>query len=191
MEGAHHSAMKSLLVFALAWGAFAGVTRAAAPLYDVVLKDIDGKTVKLDAYQGKVLLIVNVASECGYTSQYEGLQSLFTKYQKRGFAVLGIPCNQFGGQEPGTAAEIKTFCSSKFHVTFPLFDKIEIKGPNRHPLYTVLAGKGSPVAGDVKWNFAKFLVGRDGVVLARFDSEVEPDAPELLQAVEKALGAKP
>ena len=182
--------MKSFLWLAVAFGALTTSAAAAAPLYEVAVKDIDGKAVKLEVYRGKVLLIVNVASECGYTPQYEGLQALFTRFQKQGFVVLAFPCNQFGGQEPGTAAEIKTFCSTNYHVTFPLFQKIEVNGPGRHPLYTVLAGKGAAFPGDIKWNFGKFLVGRDGTVLQRFDSSVEPDAPELVSAVEKALAAK-
>ena len=163
---------------------------SAAPLHDVTVKDIDGKPVKLDAYRGQVLLIVNVASECGYTSQYAGLQTLFDKYRARGLNVLGFPCNQFGGQEPGTNAEIKQFCSTKFSVKFPLFDKIDVNGPQRHPLYVVLAGKDSPFPGNVKWNFGKFLVGRDGKIIARYDAGVEPDDAELVRAVEAALAAK-
>ncbi|MEO5960107.1 MAG: glutathione peroxidase [Opitutaceae bacterium] len=182
--------MKSLVVLAVALGALAGSASGAAPVYDVVVKDIDGQSVKLDAYRGKVLLIVNVASECGYTPQYEGLQALFAKYQKQGLVVLGLPCNQFGAQEPGTAAEIKAFCSTTFRVKFPLFEKIEVNGPGRHPLYEVLAGKGSPVPGNIKWNFEKFLVGRDGTVLKRFASGAEPDGAEIVGAVEQALAAK-
>ena len=163
---------------------------AAASIHDVTVTDIDGKGVKLDAYRGQVLLIVNVASECGYTPQYEGLQALFAKYQAKGLVVLGFPCNQFGAQEPGSNAEIKQFCSAKFHVTFPMFAKIDVNGANRAPLYGMLAGKGSPFPGNVKWNFAKFLVGRDGTILKRFESDVEPDAAELTQAVEAALAAK-
>jgi glutathione peroxidase len=163
---------------------------SAASVHDITVNDIDGKAVKLDAYRGQVLLIVNVASECGYTSQYSGLQTLFEKYRARGLTVLGFPCNQFGGQEPGTNVEIKQFCSTKFSVTFPLFDKIDVNGPQRHPLYVLLAGKDSPFPGNVKWNFGKFLVGRDGKVIARYDSGVEPDAAELTRAVETALAAK-
>jgi glutathione peroxidase len=177
----------SLLLAALA---LTMASLSAAPLHDVTVKDIDGKPVKLDAYRGQVLLIVNVASECGYTSQYSGLQTLFEKYRARGLTVLGFPCNQFGGQEPGTNVEIKQFCSTKFSVTFPLFDKIDVNGPQRHPLYVLLAGKDSPFPGNVKWNFGKFLVGRDGKVIARYDSGVEPDAAELTRAVETALAAK-
>ena len=163
---------------------------AADSIYSISLKDIDRKSTSLKAYEGKVLLIVNVASKCGYTPQYAGLEALHEKYKNKGFAVLGFPCNQFGGQEPGTNEEIKQFCSSKYQVTFPLFDKIEVNGPNRHPLYVALAGGGSPFPGDIKWNFNKFLIGRDGKILKRFDSKVKPDSAELVQAVEEALGGK-
>ena len=122
--------------------------------------------------------------------QYAGLESLYKKYQEKGLAVLGFPCNQFGGQEPGTNEQIKQFCASKYEVTFPLFDKLEVNGPNRHPLYALLAGSGSPFPGDIKWNFNKFLVGRDGKILKRFDSKVKPDSVELVQAVEQALAGK-
>jgi glutathione peroxidase len=126
---------------------------AADSIYNIALTDIDSKPTSLKAYEGKVLLIVNVASKCGYTPQYAALESLQEKYKVKGFTVLGFPCNQFGGQEPGTNEEIKQFCSSKYQVTFPLFDKIEVNGPNRHPLYLALAGKESPFPGDIKWNF--------------------------------------
>lgn len=185
--------MKSFLLLAAVLGVLSTAGRAAesgASLHAITVKDIDGKPVKLEAFRGKVLLIVNVASECGYTPQYAGLQELFAKYEKQGLSVLAFPCNQFGAQEPGTGAAIKAFCTATYRVTFPLFEKIEINGAGRHPLYTVLAGKDSPVRGDVKWNFEKFLVGRDGAVLKRFSSDTEPDAPELVQAIEKALAAK-
>jgi glutathione peroxidase len=164
--------------------------RAADSIYDIPLKDIDGKSTSLKPYQGKVVLVVNVASKCGYTPQYTALEALSRKYKDQGLTVLGFPCNQFGGQEPGTAEEIKQFCSSKYDVTFPLFEKIEVNGANRHPLYTMLAGKDSPVAGDIKWNFTKFLIGRDGKILKRFESPVKPDSAEVIQAIESALAAK-
>ena len=181
--------MKSLLCLALSVGALVSVARSAS-LHDLSVKDIDGRAVKLDAYRGKVLLIVNVASECGYTPQYQGLQELFKKYEPKGLVVLGFPCNQFGGQEPGTNADIKKFCSSNYHVTFPMFAKIDVNGGQRDPLYVTLAGKDSPFPGDIKWNFNKFLVGRDGAIVKRFGSSVEPDAAELMRAVEAALAAK-
>lgn len=181
--------MKYLLLLAAALGTLVPALRAAAP-YDIEVKSIDGEAVKLDQYRGKVLLIVNVASACGYTPQYEGLQALHAKQSAKGLAVLGFPCNQFGAQESGSNAEIKEFCSTKFHVTFPMFEKIEVNGAKRHPLYAFLAGKDSPFPGNIKWNFSKFLVGRDGTILARFGSDVEPDSPELLKAVETALAKK-
>jgi glutathione peroxidase len=163
---------------------------AADSIYDVPLKDIDGNSTTLKPYEGKVLLIVNVASRCGYTPQYAALEALYSKYKGQGLVVLGFPCNQFNGQEPGTDAEIKQFCSSKYGVTFPLFDKIEVNGDNRHPLYVLLAGKNSPVAGNIRWNFTKFLIDRHGNILKRFESKVKPDSAEVTAAVEAALAAK-
>lgn len=160
---------------------------AESSLYDIKLKDIDGKDTTLGAYKGKVLLIVNVASKCGYTKQYTALEAIYQKYKSQGLVVLGFPCNQFNGQEPGTNEEIKQFCSSKYNVTFPLFDKIEVNGGNRHPLYIALAGEKSPTPGDIKWNFNKFLIGKDGKIAKRFDSKVTPDSPEMTAAIEAAL----
>ncbi len=161
---------------------------AADPIYDIKLKDIDGKDTTLAAYKGKAILIVNVASQCGYTKQYSSMEAAWQKFKDKGFVVLGFPCNQFGKQEPGTNGEIKEFCSSKFSVTFPLFDKIEVNGTNRHALYVALAGKDSPFPGDIKWNFNKFLIGKDGKILQRFDSKVTPDSEEMTRAIESALG---
>jgi glutathione peroxidase len=163
---------------------------SAGPIYDVPLKNIDGKDTSLIEYKGKVLLIVNVASHCGYTPQYKPLEGLQAKYKDKGFTVLGFPCNQFGGQEPGTSEEIKQFCFSKYNVTFPLFEKLEVNGPGRHPLYVALVGKDSPVPGDIKWNFTKFLIGRDGKIIKRFDSKTTPDSPEVISAIEAALAEK-
>ncbi|MEI9866115.1 MAG: glutathione peroxidase [Limisphaerales bacterium] len=164
--------------------------QAADSLYTIPLKDIDGKDTTLKPYAGKVLLIVNVASQCGYTPQYAGLESLYKKYGAQGLMVAGFPCNQFGGQEPGTTAEIKQFCTSKYDVTFPMFDKLDVNGNGRHPLYVALAGAASPFPGNIKWNFTKFLIGRDGKIVARFDSKVKPDSEEMTKAVEAALMAK-
>jgi glutathione peroxidase len=182
--------MKMLLILSALSLSQVVCTHAADSIYNVSLKDIDGKPTSLKAYEGKVLLIVNVASKCGYTPQYAGLEALHEKYKDKGLVVLGFPCNQFGSQEPGTNEEIKQFCSSKYQVTFPLFDKIEVNGPNRHALYHLLAGDASPFPGNIKWNFNKFLIGRDGKVLKRFESGVKPDSSELTQAVEAALAAK-
>ncbi len=165
-------------------------TARAASIYDLPLKDIDGQATTLGAYKGKVMLIVNVASHCGFTKQYTALEATHTKYADKGFAILGFPCNQFGGQEPGSNEEIKQFCTSKFSVTFPLFDKIEVNGANRHPVYELLAGKDSPFPGDIKWNFTKFLIGKDGQIIKRFGSSVTPDSPEVIAAIEAALAAK-
>ena len=163
---------------------------SATSLYDIKLKDIDGKDTSLSPYKGKVLLIVNVASKCGLTPQYTALEGLQEKYKPKGFTVLGFPCNQFGGQEPGTNEQIKQFCSENYKVTFPLFDKIDVNGGNRHPLYVALAGAESPYPGDIKWNFNKFLIGRDGKILKRFEPRTKPDSPEVAEAIEAALAAK-
>lgn len=166
-------------------------SRAAESLYDIPLKDIDGKETSLKAYSGKVLLIVNVASKCGFTRQYGPLEKLYRQYKEQGLVVLGFPSNDFGGQEPGTNLQIKEFCSTKFDVSFPLFDKLKVKpGAEQHPLYTALTGKQSAFPGDVKWNFGKFLVGRDGQLLARFGSTDSPDGKKVIEAIEKALAAK-
>jgi len=151
---------------------------------NIAIKDIDGKDTTLKAYAGKVLLIVNVASECGYTPQYAGLQALHEKMSGKELAVLGFPCNDFGGQEPGSELQIKTFCTENYKVTFPMFAKVAIKGNSKHPLYAALQ---SAVGGDVGWNFEKFLVSKDGKVLQRFGSDVTPDSPELMAAIEAAL----
>ena len=166
------------------------VALSAGTIHDTAVKNIDGKDVSLKAYRGKVLLIVNVASRCGFTPQYKELETVYEKYKDKGLVVLGFPCNQFGGQEPGTNEEIKQFCASKFNVTFPLFDKIDVNGANRHPLYASLAGKDSPYPGDIKWNFSKFLISRDGKILKRFESRVVPDSAEVTQAIEAALAAQ-
>jgi len=162
----------------------------AGSIHDIAVKDIDGKDTTLGAYKGKVLLVVNVASKCGLTPQYKALETLQEKYKDKGFTVLGFPCNQFADQEPGTNDEIKQFCSSKYNVTFPLFDKIDVNGPKRHPLYAALAGNDSPFPGDIKWNFGKFLIGRDGKIVKRFEPKTTPDSPEVTAAIEAALAAK-
>src|SRR4051794_34315140 len=182
--------MKFLLMLCAALLMQNVVTHAASLSENLEVKDIDGKSVPLKAYRGKVLLIVNVASHCGFTPQYKELEAVYEKYKDKGFVVLGFPCNQFGAQEPGTNEEIKQFCSSKYNVSFPLFDKIEVNGPNRAPLYASLAGEGSPYPGDIKWNFSKFLIGRDGKILKRFDSRVVPNSPEVTGAIETALSQK-
>ncbi len=157
--------------------------------YSFTVKDIDGKSVALSRYEGKVLLVVNVASECRFTKQYANLQRLYQKYKDRGFVVLGFPANNFGSQEPGTNAEIKEFCTRQFNITFPMFSKISVAGPDMHPLYQYLT---SPQAngrfgGPITWNFNKFLIGKDGTTIARFPSETDPLDPQITEAVESAL----
>lgn len=181
--------MKPHLLASLATLALA-ITANAGSLYDIPLKDIDGKDAPLKKYEGKVMLIVNVASRCGNTPQYTALEELHEKFKADGLAVLGFPCNDFGAQEPGTPEEIKTFCETKYKVKFPLYEKVVVKGEAKHPLYKVLSGPESPFPGDVKWNFGKFLVGRDGKVIKRFEPKVKPDSPEVMGAIKAALAAK-
>lgn len=156
--------------------------------HDLNLRALDGKELPLAPFKGQVVLVVNVASKCGLTPQYAGLEALHQAYRDRGFSVLGLPCNQFAGQEPGSEADILAFCSSTYGVSFPLSDKLEVNGHERHPLYRLLAGEGAEFPGDITWNFEKFLVGQDGRVLARFSPRTPPDDPALVLAIEKALG---
>jgi glutathione peroxidase len=166
------------------------LSAASAPLTEIPLKDIKGQATSLKPYEGKVLLIVNVASKCGYTPQYAGLETIHRRYAEKGFTVLGFPCNDFGSQEPGSNDEIQTFCKTKYDVSFPLFDKVHVKGPEQHPLYGALTGKSAPYPGDVKWNFGKFLISRDGKILKRWDSAAKPESKEVTEAIEAALAAK-
>ena len=147
-------------------------------IYDFTLKDIDRKEVNLGQYRGKVVLVVNVASRCGYTPQYEGLQKVYQKYKDRGFVILGFPANNFMAQEPGTDEEIKTFCSTKYNVTFPIFSKISVKGDDIHPLYKYLTSKETnpDFGGDIKWNFSKFLLDKNGKIVARFEPALKPES---------------
>ncbi|MEO8604494.1 MAG: glutathione peroxidase [bacterium] len=158
-------------------------------IQDFTVTTIDGGSQSLKDFAGKALLVVNVASQCGLTPQYAGLQKMHEKYKDRGFAVLGFPCNQFGSQEPGTEGEIKTFCETKFGVSFPLFSKLEVNGAGRDPLYGFLTTQATQPdgPGDIQWNFAKFLIGKDGAVVARFAPTEAPESPELAAAIEKAL----
>jgi glutathione peroxidase len=160
-----------------------------ASIHDFTMRTIDGQEQSLADYRGKALLVVNVASQCGLTPQYDALQKLHAEYAPRGFAVLGIPCNQFAGQEPGSDAEVRAFCSTRYGVTFPLFSKIEVNGRGRAPLYAWLTGQATipDGPGDIKWNFAKFVIDKRGQVLARFAPQAAPDSPEIRQAVEKAV----
>lgn len=162
---------------------------AEKSVLDFSLKDIDGKETKLSDYRGKVLLLVNVASKCGYTSQYEGLQAIYAKYRDQGLVVMGIPANNFMGQEPGTNEEIKEFCMLKYKVSFPMFAKISVKGADIHPLYQFLTSKEThpEFGGDISWNFNKFLVDRNGKVIARFQTKETPEGEKVTQAIETAL----
>ena len=169
-----------------AYGAKKG-TKMSNTISDITVKTMDGKDVKLADYKGKVLLIVNVASKCGYTPQYKGLEAIYKKYKEKGFEILGFPCNDFGGQEPGSNEEIKNFCSSKYDVTFKLFDKIKVLGDERAPLYARLINNDVTEKGDVQWNFEKFLIDRKGKIIARFKSPVKPESKELTSAIEKLL----
>lgn len=165
------------------------VPLTAGSIYDIPVRDIKGKTVALDQYRGKVLLIVNVASQCGYTPQYAGLQKLYEDYREKGLVVLGFPANNFGGQEPGSEAEIARFCSMKYNVSFPMFAKLSAEGRDIHPLYQFLTGKATNprFAGPVTWNFNKFLIDRAGQPVARFDSSDRPESQQVIQAIETAL----
>ncbi len=163
--------------------------KANGSIHSFALKDIDGRDTKLEQYKGKVMLLVNTASKCGYTPQYEGLQQLYTKYKDQGLVVLGVPANNFNGQEPGTNEEIKEFCTLKYKVSFPMFAKISVKGDDKHPLYKYLTEPETnpQYAGEIKWNFNKFLVDKQGRVIARFDSKDKPMDDTVVQAVEAAL----
>jgi glutathione peroxidase len=170
-------------ILAMATSAF-----AASSIYDFTLPSIDGQPMPLSGFKGKVVLLVNVASRCGFTPQYKGLEALYEKYKDQGFVILGFPANNFGSQEPGTNQEIKTFCSSKYSVTFPMYSKVSVKGSDQTPLYQYLTQQADPThSGDIKWNFTKFLVDRDGHVVQRFESAVTPDSPAVVSAVESAL----
>ena len=157
-------------------------------LKDFTLKDIDGAPLPLSRYEGKVVLLVNVASKCGLTPQYEGLEALWREGREMGLVVVGLPCNQFGAQEPGTSKQIKEFCSLSYDVSFPITEKLEVNGPGRHPLYQWLAGPSSKFPGDIRWNFEKFLIGRDGQVSERFAPDTAPHDAGLKSAIAKALG---
>ncbi len=179
--------MKKLLVLLALLGITAMATEKT--IYDFSLNSIDGQPTPLSSFKGKIVLLVNVASRCGYTPQYAALESIYEKYKSRGFVIVGIPANNFGGQEPGSNEEIKTFCTAKYHVTFPMMAKVSVKGSDITPLYQFLTDKAAhpETGGEIGWNFTKFLVGPDGKVLARFDSKVEPDSAQVTSAIEKAL----
>jgi glutathione peroxidase len=161
----------------------------ASNVYEFTMNNIDGQPLPMASFKGKVMLIVNVASKCGYTPQYEGLEAVYEKYKDKGLVIVGFPANNFMAQEPGTNDEIKTFCSTKYSVKFPLYSKISVKGDDKAPLYQFLTDTGAnpKTGGEIKWNFTKFLVDRDGKVIARFEPAVKPESPEVAAAIEKAL----
>lgn len=180
-----------ILAFLLAIILTQGILGATKPsVHDIKLNTIEGKPTSLAEYKGKVVLLVNVASQCGLTPQYKALQEIHEKYKDKGFTVIGVPCNDFGAQEPGSSKEIVEFCSSNYNVTFPLMEKIHVKGAEQHPLYARLTGKDAEFPGDIKWNFGKFLVGKDGKVLKRFEPQTKPDSDEIVKAIEAALASK-
>ncbi len=185
LRSSHVRRFRSLVVL-VALGA--APLLAASGIYNFTLPSIDGDPTPLSTYKGKVILLVNVASRCGFTPQYSKLEALYEKYKDQGLVILGFPANNFGSQEPGTNAEIKTFCSTKYNVTFPMFAKVSVKGDDTTPLYQFLTQKANPaVAGEIKWNFTKFLVDRNGHVVARFEPAVTPDAAEVVATIEKLL----
>src|SRR5579859_6952881 len=172
------ASLAAVAMITVAYGALMAAGASGSSVYDFTLPSIDGDATPLSSYKGKVVLLVNVASRCGFTPQYSALESLYEKYKDQGFVILGFPANNFGAQEPGTNAEIKTFCSTKYSVTFPIFAKISVKGSDTAPLYQFLTQKANPaVAGEIKWNFTKFLVDRNGHVTALFEPPVKPDSP--------------
>jgi len=177
---------------AMGWGlAQSAHAENPASVYGFTMQNIDGKPVDLSQFRGKVTMVVNVASKCGFTPQYEGLEKIYEKYKDQGFVILGFPANNFGGQEPGTNDQIKEFCTLNYGVTFPMFAKISVKGSDKHPLYRYLTSqKTNPeFGGEITWNFNKFLIGRDGTILNRFDSKVTPESETIVQSVERALAS--
>lgn len=169
----------------------AALIGAQKNVFDYTLSTIDGQPAPLSAYKGKVVMLVNVASRCGFTPQYTALEAIYEKYKDRGFVIVGIPANNFGAQEPGTNQEIKTFCQSKYNVTFPMMSKVSVKGDDKTPLYQYLTDKSAnpKMGGEIQWNFTKFLVGPNGQVIARFEPKLTPDSPEVTSAIESALAS--
>jgi glutathione peroxidase len=184
------SLRKPILILTLFFAATLMMAASASSIYEFTMKSIDGQPVSLKSYKGKVVLLVNVASKCGFTPQYTGLESLYEKYKDRGLVILGVPANNFAQQEPGSNEEIKTFCSRKYNVTFPMMSKVSVLGDDKAPLYAFLTDKSAnpKIGGDIKWNFTKFLFDRHGNPVARFEPAVTPDSPEIQSAIESALG---
>ncbi len=189
-----HFLVFTLLFFPNSWAQSSEKeeNKTTSPIYSFTVKDIDGKEVKLEEFNSKVVLIVNVASKCGYTPQYKGLQKLYKKYKKQGLVVLGFPANDFGRQEPGTNKEIKAFCASRYQVTFPMFEKISVLGKNKHPLYKFLTGKKTnpKFSGEIPWNFSKFLLNKKGQVVGRFSHRERPLSGKIEKKVQKLLSKK-
>ena len=181
--------MRKFTLFLIFCALSLGLSAQSTSIYNFNMDSIDGKPVNLGSFKGKVVLIVNVASKCGFTPQYAALESLYEKYKDKGFVIVGVPANNFMSQEPGTNAEIKTFCTNKYNVTFPMMSKVSVKGDGKDPLYTFLTGKDTDpqFGGDITWNFTKFLFDRTGKPVARFEPATTPDSPEVISAVEAAL----
>jgi glutathione peroxidase len=182
--------MRKLYLILMMCVACGSLAAEAKSIYDFTMKSIDGDPVSLKSYHGKVVLLVNLASKCGFTPQYAALEALYEKYKDRGLVIVGIPANNFMSQEPGTDAEIKTFCTNKYNVTFPMMSKVSVKGDDETPLYLFLTDKSAnpQIGGDIKWNFTKFLFDRDGKPVARFEPATKPDSPEVTSAIESTLG---
>lgn len=181
--------MRKLMLLILLFGTVA--MAGGKTIYDFTMNSIDGEPAPLSKFHGKVVLLVNVASRCGFTPQYTALEKIYEQYQDRGFVIVGIPANNFGGQEPGTDQEIKTFCSAKYNVTFPMMAKVSVKGDDQTPLYQFLTDKmaNPSTGGDIQWNFTKFLIDPEGHPVARFEPKITPDSPEVTAAIEKQLAA--
>jgi len=181
--------MRKLSLFLIVFALTLGLGAQSTSIYSFTMDSIDGKPVALSTFSGKVVLVVNVASKCGFTPQYAALESLYEKYKDKGFVIVGVPANNFMSQEPGTNEEIKKFCSNKYNVTFPMMSKVSVKGDDKAPLYTFLTDKASDpqFGGDIKWNFTKFLFDRSGNIVARFEPATTPDSPQVIAAIEAAL----
>jgi glutathione peroxidase len=181
--------MRKFTLFLIFCAASLGLSAQSKSIYNFTIDSIDGKPVNLASFSGKVVLIVNVASKCGFTPQYAALEALYEKYKDKGFVIVGVPANNFMSQEPGTNEEIKTFCTNKYNVTFPMMSKVSVKGDDKAPLYTFLTDKSSDpqFGGDIKWNFTKFLFDRSGNPVARFEPATTPDSPQVIAAIETAL----
>lgn len=182
--------MKNLALVLALCAAAAALPAQQKSIYDFTISSIDGQPVSLASYKGKVVLLVNVASKCGFTPQYAGLEAVYEKYRDRGLVIVGVPANNFAQQEPGTNEEIKTFCTRKYNVSFPMMSKVSVKGDDETPLYHFLtdASTDPRFAGDIKWNFTKFLFDRSGKPVARFEPATTPDSPQVTSAIESALG---